>query len=456
MKDIKVKDHAEDVALFRSEIVGALTRRELDHGALKAALQELSEQRFRPPGSGHTRRYALSTLERWYYAYKEGGLDALTPRRRSDRGRCKKLTGEQRKLLVDIRREHPSAAVPLIVRTLVLDGRLDEGVVSTSAVQRLFRQEGVDRIPARDASSPRARLRWEAERPGALWHGDVCHLSPLIVGKEKKPVRIHALLDDASRYIIAMEAHHLEREEDMLSMLITALRRHGPPDALYLDNGSTYRGDALRIACGRLGISLLHAKPYDPQARGKMERFWRTLREGCLDFVGELSTLHDVNVRLLAFLDGHYHKAPHASLMGKSPETIYCTAERRPDDVDEKKLRDALTVRVRRRVRRDSTVPVDGVDWEVDQGYLAGQLVFVGKCLLDPTEPPWIEHEGKVLALHGVDKKMNAVTKRSPRRAPAHLNAPPEDPPDFDPAKAIMDKLFGRTRKSDDDTGGAR
>jgi transposase InsO family protein len=62
-------------------------------------------------------------------------------------------------------------------------------------------------------------------------------------------------------------------------------------------------GDALATLYSRLGIGRLHAKPHDPQARGKMERFWRTLREQCLDHVGELVSLHDVQVRLLAWLD---------------------------------------------------------------------------------------------------------------------------------------------------------
>ncbi len=74
MKDLSPKDHAETVALFRSEIVGALTRRELDRGELADALQELSKQRFVRPGAKFSKTISLATLERWYYAYKSGGL----------------------------------------------------------------------------------------------------------------------------------------------------------------------------------------------------------------------------------------------------------------------------------------------------------------------------------------------------------------------------------------------
>jgi transposase InsO family protein len=149
------------------------------------------------------------------------------------------------------------------------------------------------------------------------------------------PVRIHALLDDASRYVVAIEARHAEREVDMLAVFIRALRRFGAPDALYLDNGSTYRGETLSVACARLGTALVHAKPYDAPARGKMERFWRTLRDQCLRFCGDLGSLHDLDVRLLAWLDEHYHKAPHGGLMGKTPEQVFSASPINPDELDE-------------------------------------------------------------------------------------------------------------------------
>src|SRR5206468_1854605 len=83
----------------------------------------------------------------------------------------------------------------------------------------------------------------------------------------------------------------------------------------------------------------------------------------------------------------HYHKAPHASHFGRTPADVYESAARPTDGIDEQKLRDALTVRARRRVRRDSTLPLDGTDWETDQGWLAGRLVTVAQCLVDPEAP---------------------------------------------------------------------
>ena len=445
MDGLKPKDHAEAVALFRSEVVGQLVRRELDRGELREELRRLSAQRFRPPGSKATRQYAVVTLERWYYRYRRGGLEALRPQSRGDRGHGQQLTAEQRQLLCDIRREHRSASVPLILRTLVAEGRLQGAAISAATVRRLYVQEGLDRIALRDGDGPTTRLRWQAERPGALWHADVCHAPPIIVGGKKLPVRIHGMLDDASRYVVALQAMPYERELDMLHLLAGALRRHGRPNALYLDNGSTYRGDILRLGCERLGITLLHAAPYDPQARGKMERFWRTLREQCLHFMGELASLHEVNVRLWSWLDMHYHRAPHAGLLGRVPAELWHGAQhdRQPDSLDEPQLRSALTVRERRRVRRDTTVSLAGRTFQLDQGFLAGRVVTLSFCMLDEPPAPIVELDDQHYAAHLVDPVHNATLKRPPRRS--LVDGPPVPvTTDFNPADTALRLATGQ------------
>jgi transposase InsO family protein len=438
MDALTPKSHAEAVAVFRHGVIGALTQAHLDRGQLRAALAALSQQRFRPPRAKATRCFSVPTLERWYYAYRKQRLSGLLPRPRIDKGRAQELTLEQRALLCDIRKEHPSASASLILRTLVADGRLDAKAVSATTVRRLFVEKGLDRIGLRDGQSGHTRLRWEAERPNALWHGDVCHGPSLTVDGVLRPLRIHALLDDASRFVVALEAHHSEQEIDMLGLLVRASRRHGPPDALYLDNGSTYRGDTLAVACARLGVTLLHAKPYDAPARGKMERFWRTLREGCLDPLGSVASLHDVNVRLYAFLDAHYHPGTHASLMGRSPRSVFESIPPVPDRLDEAKLREALTVRVRARARKDTTVACGGKTYELDAGHLAGRLVMACRCLVDVGQLPWVEHEGKRFELHPVDPKRNARRRRQKRQEPSPKASP------FDPPGALLDLASGR------------
>jgi putative transposase len=438
LERLRPRDHGEAIALFRVQLIGPLIHREFERrGQLKAALRELSRMKVRAPGETWARTYSVTTLERWFYAFKDGGLDALRPVGRSDRGHCRELTEEQRELLIDIRHEYPTASVALIVRTLEADGRLEKDAVSPSTVSRFYAQHGLDRAPT--GRHGRERRRWEAPHPMALWHADVCHGPALRVGERSLPVRIHAILDDTSRYVVALRALHTERESEMLSLLVEAMRRFGKPGALYLDNGPTYVGDALATMCGRLEVGLWHATPHDPEARGKMERFWRTMRSQCLDHLGPKSSLHEVQVRLLAWLDRHYHRAPHGGLMGKSPLEVFERDRPEPHLATEADLDRALTLRARRRVRKDGTLSVGGVEWELEQGYLAGKLVTVGRSLLDSQRAPWVEHEGRTLALRPVDAKRNGKQRRQPLDAePRGIDVP------FRPADALLDEATGR------------
>lgn len=425
------KDHAERVATFRHGVIGALAMRAIPPGELAGELRQLSQMRFRVLDSERTRSFAVSTLERWLYAYRAGGVEALRPKGRSDRGRGRDIPEALKQLLCAIRQEHPSASVPLIIKTLEQDGRAQKSALKPSTVRKLFAERGLVRMAERDDHSPKTRLRWQAAAPDALWHGDVCHGPTLTLGGVRTPIRVHGMLDDCSRYVVALEAHTRETEEDMLGLLVRAIRIHGKPDALYLDNGSTYRGELLKVMCGRLGISLLHAGPYDPQARGKMERFWRTLRESCLDHLGPVASLEDVNARLHAFLERFYRDKPHAGLMGKTPAEVYAPATRTPTRVAEDKLHEALMVRTRRRVRRDMTLSIEGRQYEVLQGYLSGRIVTIAYSLLDDPIAPFVEEEGRLHPLHLVDPIMNGATKRPPRRPGTH---PPAPQVAFDPS----------------------
>jgi transposase len=111
-ESLSPRDQAERVALFRAELIGDVSRRALSRGELAAALRTLAAERYLPPGSKTLRYFGVSTFERWLYAYRAHGLAGLRSSPRSDRGRARELTPEQRELLLEIRREHPTASVP--------------------------------------------------------------------------------------------------------------------------------------------------------------------------------------------------------------------------------------------------------------------------------------------------------------------------------------------------------
>jgi putative transposase len=429
---------AEAVALFRLGIVGDLIARDLDPGELHDELVARSQRRYRPPGGASSRAYHWKTLQHWYYLAKRRGLVALAPASRK-KGFGLALTPEQRELILQIGREHPSAAAELILSVAIQQGVLTEGQLSASTLRRLFVQAGVERGAAH-RTERRQRRRWEAARPCALWHADVCHVwvRNAATGLPEK-VYVHAILDDHSRFVVALEARETEREVDVLSILCGAMLRYPPPDAFYVDNGACYSGSTLALTCARLDLRLIHAKPYDPASRGKMERFWRTMRQRCTDHLPTGSTVQDVNAALLAFLDADYHVRPHASLMGETPLKRFHDGIRelpRPRRAQE--LAKALEITITRKVAGDGTFTLEGRTFEVRGRHLLRRQIEI---VLDPftDRPLRVIHDGRPVDYGPCDPTANQRRRRAAPMPEAVATAP------FDPIAALLAKARKET-----------
>ncbi len=437
---IEPKDPQEAMAIFRKSIIGELAARELKWGDLASGLNDLTEHHYRIPDTDRKETFGFSTLETWYYNFQKEGLAGLTSKLRSDRGFAKGLTAEERALLLDIAEQQPEVSIPIILREVVLTGRLREGIVSEATIRRLFAAHHLNRRQRR-AMVSKGRRRWQRKHPHELWHADVCH-GPKLDGHNRRiPVRVHGIMDDASRYVVALRAESTERELDMLLLFAEALRQNPPPAMLYLDNGSTYSGQALETVCARLDISLIHAEPYDPQARGKIERFWRTLRAGCLDYVDDCRSLHEVQVRLTAFLERHYHRAAHGGLTGgAAPREVFAVeAPSTRPLLTEEKLEAAFTVRQSRRVSNDGVISVGGMLWEVQQSALDGHKVTVARSLITKNRPPWLEVDDEAYPLLPLDTVANGLERRvKVPKKPKLVDVVP-----FDPASALLHKLIG-------------
>jgi len=421
---------AEAVALFRLGVVGDLLTRDLAPGELRDELLARADRRYRPPGASATRSFHWKTLQSWYYAARQGGHKKLAPKSR-ERGFAVRLTPAQRTLLIQIRRENPSAPADLILDTAVVNGVVEKDQVSVSTLRRLFAAAGTTRTAATHRNR-RERRRWDSGRVGAVWHADVCHVwvrSPETGLPEK--IYVHGMLDDHSRYVLALEGRHHETEIDWLAVLCSALLRYPAPEVLYLDNGACYRGDTLKLACARLGIKLVHAEPFDPQARGKMERFWRTFRGRCADHLHGRYALQDVNVGLLAYLDADYHHAPHSGLMGQAPARRFAAGLPPASPLTAKQLADALEVTVTRKITNALTFSLDTKQFEVRGRHLAGETATI---VVDPfTDAPLrVLVDGKPVVFGPCDALANARAGRGP--------AEPDPVPtlSFDPILAMI------------------
>jgi len=434
--------HRERVALFRLGVIGDLLTRELEPGELILEFKRRSETRYRPPEADQTRQFHWKTLQRWYYAAKSDLAGGLVPASRL-RGYALKLTDEQRELLLEMRREHPTASAELVRAEAVRHGVVPADALALSTLRRLYQSAGLPRL-SRSKLGRREdiqRRRWQARHPGEIWHGDVCHL--ILVDEEGRPRRVlvHGLLDDASRFGLTLVPRAREREQDMLEVLCGALLRHPPPDMIYLDNGACYRGDVLQLVCKRLGIKLVHAAPYSPEARGKMERFWRTMRQRCTDHLPPAASLHAVGQALWAWLDVDYQVRPHAGLYGETPRRRYLDGlTRRPAPLTAQQLARALEVELTRTVRGDCTFDLEGTLYEVGGRHLAHKRVTVVVDALTD-RPLRILHDGQQVRFGACDPVANRRRPPAPEAPPTSAAASSDTPAvPFDPIAALLQK----------------
>lgn len=412
----------EELALFRHAIVADLVVCDLPVGGLQAELKQRAKRRYRPPGSKVSRTYHWKTLQRWLFAARDG-LARLEPMSRK-RGFGLNIPEEARHLLLAMREEHPSVAADVLLDEAVRNGVIAQGAVSVPTVRRLFARADLPRSSSDRTTRRRDRRRWEADRPCRIWHADVCHVWRREPDGKAVKAYVHGILDDHSRLIVGIEARASETENDLLSLLVDALLRYPAPDVFYVDNGSTYRGDVLAMTLSKLGIRLVQPEPYNPEARGKMERFWRTLRQRLVDTLHGPMSLAELQVALLAWVDADYHVRKHAGLMGATPLQRFREGVRSlapPRTVQE--LAKALEVPRVATVRKDATLSVDGTVYEVRGRHLAGKKVQV---ILDPfTERPIrVEHDGQPLLFSVCDARGNARRDRGDLDDVAPLSTP--------------------------------
>ena len=218
------------------------------------------------------------------------------------------------------------------------------------------------------------RRRFEAELPNDLWQSDAMHGPMLQAGGKNKKTYLFAFIDDMSRIIPHAEFYTTERLHSYLDALRQALLKRGLPRKLYVDNGPAFRSRHLEEICASLGIALIHSKPYKPQGRGKIERFFRTVRMQFLPaFMGK--TLDEINQALELWISDVYHQRKHGGI-GQAPmkrfaEKMECI---RPAPND---LEDYFRKRARRRVATDRTVSLNGKLYEAPVPLIGQQVTLL-------------------------------------------------------------------------------
>ncbi len=297
--------------LWRLSIIGDLIHRHPDDDLTQAERLAIMAGKTWDRPDGTTCQVSAETLRKWLSKFRAGGLAALGDGRPRPGTRIPDPIAEA---IARVRREKPHWTVKLIAEHLHETGVWNARQPSLATLYRWCKEKGF--LRARHEHLPDAAA-FEFTAFGALWVSDVLHGPKVLADGRKRKTYLLAIIDDASRFVVSARFHLSEGVEPLMDDLRLALIRVGAPQRFYTDNGACFRSRILHQVGARLGIAMPHTPPYQPQGRGKGERFFRTVRERFLA-ANTARTLDQLNRDLQAWI-AEYHKSPHGGINEETP-----------------------------------------------------------------------------------------------------------------------------------------
>lgn len=371
------KDRKLKIATFRFGMIADFVNgTRLGYGEKESLLQAKSEKLYEIPFSKQ-QRIARSTLEKWIQDYKRGGyrLEALYPKTRKDRGQIRSVPTHIKLAIKELKKENPKLTLPTIVTTLKHKKLIGaDEKVNMSSLYRYWNHEELHSLNEGAVD----KRHFEAQYPNEIWQSDVMY-GPMVRlenGGRSRQSYLIAILDDHSRMIVHSEFYLSERRESFLDCLRMAILSRGLPQKLYIDNGSCFRALHLEQITAQLGIAIKHSRPYTPQGRGKIERWFRYVRENFLQVLRQKEgdqppKLDYLNQCFSDWVDA-YNLKEHSSTK-QAPLKRYqagiSQVRPAPDG-----LLDYFRQIEHRRVKKDRTIRIMGGIFEVPVGLIDKQV----------------------------------------------------------------------------------
>lgn len=267
------------------------------------------------------RRFGISpdVGYKWLRRQQSGEAD-LADRSRRPHVSPLRSSDELEALVLAVRDAHPVWGARKIRACLEREGHASPAI---STIHQVLRRHG--RIDPASSGAGQAWTRFERGEPNELWQMDFKGWFRLAGGQPCHPLTV---VDDHSRFSPCLRACADQRGATVKAHLETAFRTHGLPQAFFVDNGQPWGepgGQGWTRLCVwllKLGIDVLHSRPYHPQSRGKIERFHRTMETEILD----LRAFRDFERAQHAFdrwRDAYNFERPHEALGQQCPSSRY-------------------------------------------------------------------------------------------------------------------------------------
>ncbi|MEA1910689.1 MAG: DDE-type integrase/transposase/recombinase [Spirochaetota bacterium] len=372
------------IADFRLSVVAELCNAYSSNEEKKLLLKEKAARQYVIPGSTKT-RITSETIRSWATKYSLHGKEGLLPKQREDRGRPRSFIDKEAQAIIKKLEEKPELTVSSVIKKLKKDGVITSKI-SSSSLSRFIRANNLTKRERVKITDDKDQRRFAFEGPLECVQADAMHGFSVPDGKGKKRKAILlAFIDDATRRILYARFDFTERSLLFEKGINHILKAHGKIGRLYVDNGSTFVSKQTKRIVETLGIYIIHSKPYRPQGRGKIERFFRTVRQSFLRLIDEdeIQSLEQLNMLFSNWLETEYHREIHSSL-GVTPLDAWlskCERIKRMDPFAE--IDEIFLHQTTRKVYKDSIVSVEGIAFEVPS-VLIGERVTI---IYDPRPP---------------------------------------------------------------------
>ena len=264
---------------------------------------------------GVVRHFTWRTIETWRVRYQKHGITVMCPKPRSDKGTTRKIEPERVQEAIDQARPflRPGFKISQLYRVCIEKGFLQRDLIAPNSFRRIVNR--FEMLKPDPEVQSKERLAFSKRYANEMWQADTLFGPFVPDGKgEPKQTKLVAFLDDASRLCCHGEFFHEENTATLKATLKAALYKRGVPQTLYVDNGSIYAGKDITVICGRLGILLCHTPVRDAAAKGKVERFFRSVREQFLSRVLDLTSLASLNAAFVHWVEDEYNCRVHSTL----------------------------------------------------------------------------------------------------------------------------------------------
>lgn len=399
------KDLQEKIALKRYQIISPVLA---EPGRVQNEyFRKQAELTHEFPRYG-SKRIAVSTMKGWLRTYRKKGFAGLKPRQRSDTGRPRRLTDEMLNVIRVKCKAYPFLSVQKLHEELAAQNLLGTPPIHYNTLLRIVdREQLLEKKGRRDV-----RKSFETENINELWLSDFMHGPRVKTGKGTQKAILCAIMDDHSRMIVGHGFYSGETISVLTEVLKEALSAYGIPKRLYVDNGSAFSSDLLARSCALGGISLIHSKPYDSPSRGKIERFFRTVRSRFLPGIVESGSLDELNLAFSCWVRDEYHQRLHSGI-GERPLDRYNASATRVDirRLSAAELDEMFLVRHERVVNNDSTISFKGSVYEVPPAYIR-QKIEIRHPVDEPGELYLYDRGVRVARIKLLNKKENARSFR--------------------------------------------